>query len=493
MVGLLCHRFIGLLVISILITATVRPQDQKSILALYPTCEIDQVAGGPYVGSFLGKNCAIKSDWNCDGPKDSQTLDFISSINTMQTVYRSLSVAHNVAHSVGEPKRKPPDTSASPTSQCNKAPEETPYSDCDMKFSIIGGVEQSAQSSLPSSTDPFIRVFTRAGPDFGNPEAQRFYLWGSIRLLGAPQASSTNGVVSAVTDPAGNITTQNFSGIGNSIDFMVGAEYVLAKKPGTRMYSFSAIAGYGGTTPLTANSLNQAFKSPGFGTVECNTLLSPSRFGQQFRADNIIAGTNSNAATPACLVNANSVTSAPTTTPVTYTPITTIGFSNQDRTNFLGKAVVGIRAIDRFVDSNSSACGDLDTSKKIAPCSRGFVDFLVGQDASVTGGKMRHFVFKIDGVHPLPVKSVSFLYLFGSVTIRFTRNINYAPLVLQSGDVTSLTGNGSNAVPNTSVVVLPLTQPDRDFYRFGAGVDIANVFKKLFSSGTQTATTTGSQ
>jgi hypothetical protein len=359
-------------------------------------------------------------------------------------------------------------------SQCNRNPGLTPYSDCDMKFSIIAGVEQGAQSSLPSATSPFLSIFTTA------PEDGRYKAWGSVRLLGAPQATSTNGVVSSFTDPAGNITTQTFSSIGTSLDFMIGGEIVLTN-PGAKMYSVSLVAGYGGTTPLTANTLNQAFKAPAFGTVECMTLQS--RFMQQFASDNIIAGTGTNAgATPSCLVNSNSVTSAAGAATTTYTPVTTIGFSNQDRSSFLGKALFGIRTIDRFPGSGSQFCGDADSSKQIGPCARGVVDFVFGQDASVTAGHMRHFVFKINAVHPLPVKSVSILYLFGSVTLRFNRNTNFAPLILQSGDVTALSGNGSSAVPNAAVVILPLTQPDRDFYRFGVGVDIQGIFKKLFSS-----------
>lgn len=96
----------------------------------------------------------------------------------------------------------------------------------------------------------------------------------------------------------------------------------------------------------------------------------------------------------------------------------------------------------------------------------------------MTGGAMHDWVFKVDAVHPLPVPSVNFLYLFGSATFRFKRNVNFAPLILQAGDVSSLSGNGSNAVPNASVVILPLTQPDRDFYRFGVGIDFTSLIKK---------------
>jgi hypothetical protein len=324
-----------------------------------------------------------------------------------------------------------------------------------------------------------------------------FFLWGDIRLLGAPQTSSTNGVISAVTDPAGNITTQNLSTVGTSVDFMIGPELQLSAI-GKSKFTFSLVAGYGGTTPLAANMLSQAFKSPASGTVECNTVQA--RFASQFSVDGIIPGTPTNAGTaPACLVNSNSITSASGAATTTYTPISTIGFTSQDRSDFLGKWFVGFRTFHRYLKSGKSYCGTDDANdgsddpaKKrndaTGSCQRGMVDYLFGQDASVTGGKMRHFVFKVDAVYPLPAKSVSFLYLFGSATVRFERNKNNPPLILQSGDISSLTGSGSSAIPNPGVIVLPLMQPDRDFYRFGVGVDIVNIFKKLYAAPASTST-----
>lgn len=44
--------------------------------------------------------------------------------------------------------------------QCNHKPLEHPYSDCDLSFSLIGGVEQAALSSQPSETNGFLRAFT---------------------------------------------------------------------------------------------------------------------------------------------------------------------------------------------------------------------------------------------------------------------------------------------------------------------------------------------
>lgn len=132
--------------------------------------------------------------------------------------------------------------------------------------------------------------------------------------------------------------------------------------------------------------------------------------------------------------------------------------------------------------SGNVACGDTDPVHLIGPCERGIVDWTFGQDASITGGQTGKWVFKVDAVHPLPVPSVHFLYLFGSVTIRVSRNTNYPPLILKSADISSLTGTGTNAVPNPSVVVLSLVQPDRDFYRFGVGINLNQIFTKLFSA-----------
>lgn len=375
-----------------------------------------------------------------------------------------------------------------PATQCNTT--TLPFSDCDLKFSLIGGVEQSAQSTLPSETTGFLRVFTRAAP-FSKDD--RFNIWADVRLLGAPAGTSTTDVISVVTNPSGTLIPQTFSTVGTSLDYMFGVEYELRKNRANRAngYSISLIAGFGGTTPLQVNPLALAYTSPAFGTVECAQLFP--RFSHQFGVENIIAGSANNTTfpvttppttTPSCLVNQNSptTTTGNGATTTTYAPIKTIGFSNQDRASFLGKEVFGFRTIDRFLGSGNVACGDPDTVNRIGPCERGVVDWTFGQDASITGGMMRRYIFKIDAVHPLPVASVNFLYLFGSVSLRISPNKDYAPLILQSADVASLTGTGANAIPNPSVVVLSLVQPDRDYYRFGVGVNASQLFTTLFSA-----------
>jgi hypothetical protein len=87
---------------------------------------------------------------------------------------------------------------------------------------------------------------------------------------------------------------------------------------------------------------------------------------------------------------------------------------------------------------------------------------------------------------PIPTGSTSWLYLFGSTYIRLQRNQNLPPLILQ-------TPNPPIAVPSPTVVVLPLVQPNRDYYRLGVGLNINQLWCKAFGSGCSTSTTdTGS-
>lgn len=360
--------------------------------------------------------------------------------------------------------------------QCNKSIDTNPFSDCDWHFSLIGGVEQSGLAAQANQTDGFLRVFTRAG--YGN----YFLLWGAVRLLGAPSQSSSNGVVSAFSNPTGSITTQSLTSVGYAIDYSLGFEALPWYKSRTPQYTVSLVGEFGGTTPLASTTLAAAYKAPAFGTVECQELYS--RFQGDFKQDGIAPGntTNTTGSTAACLVNTNAATSSGSPAVTTYAPVNNIGFSNQDRASFLGKWFFGARTIDRFLAKDARACGDSDPVNKVAPCARGIVDLLFGADASVNGGYFRPWVFKVDAVHPLLIKSTSYVYLFGSFSTRIKRNVDQSPLILQAGDLSSLTGTGSSAAPNVNTVVLPLTQPDRDFYRFGIGLDASCLFSKLFGS-----------
>ncbi len=365
------------------------------------------------------------------------------------------------------------DKAGKPRKAVGAIDEAAPAVTTEFYSSFIGGAEQVSLSSLPSQTEPFLRVYLQSG----SIDRDYFHArqWAALRLLGAPTQSDTNGIYSVFTDPTGQITSQKLSSIGTSVDFMFG--------PALRVFSFDTknsidvVVGFGATTPLQSNKVTQAFVVPAFGTAECNILYN--KFGSEFTqpAFEVQKSTNGMATggvTNACLLNTNAATTNNGTT--TYAPINTLAFSNQDKASFFLKDMLGLR-FNHTVKSNSAA-PDCDKDKQ--PCSLGALDFSFGQDAAITGGVLRGnlWVFKADGVYPIVVKDVATLYLFGSFITRLKRNrIDNNPLILQPGSLTTLTGTGTGSVPNMSTIVLPLRQPDRDFYRIGVGIDILGFIK----------------
>jgi hypothetical protein len=345
------------------------------------------------------------------------------------------------------------------------------YCDNDLKdltglFQAVGGYEQGWSSSQAGSSNAFVKVYGRHMFNKDNSELEGLLgVWYSVRLLSAPQASDTYNVTSVFTNPSGQLKSQTFPSVGSAVDFDIGGQVHIADTSSGQT-SFFFIGGGGATTPAQANTLIEAFKVPVIGTVECTTLRM--RFMTQFAMDHI--GTTG----PDCLDNDNN-----STKPV---KVTTLAFSNQDRSNFFGKYYAGFRILDRFplkpMSESSPACTAASGSSG-NPCARGIVDFTIGQDSSITGGFLRHVLFKLDAIHPMPIKSLEYLYLFGSISARLAKNVDYSPLILASVPDSSLTGTGSTAIPNPAAVVLPLRQPDRDFYRIGAGISVNQIFTAL--------------
>jgi hypothetical protein len=309
---------------------------------------------------------------------------------------------------------------------------------------VIGGVEYAGYSSQSQTVNGFLNIFYQ-----GPVSNQGISGWARIRLTSAAQPA-TNGVVSVISNPTG-LTTYNYANVGQVLDFVVGPSWRFTQH-------WALIGDFGAITPLSSQSVPVTFVAPAFGTQECSTLVN--RFSPQ---NGYNPGLSLNTATnPAtCLMGG----------------YTDIAFSNQDRSNFLLKYGAGVRTWYPF--------GACKTGSSNSNCSAfAAVDATLGQDSSVTGGLLRSVVFKLDGILPIPTGGgTSWLYLFGSTYIRLQRNQNLPPLILQ-------TPNPPVAVPSPTVVVLPLVQPNRDYYRLGVGLNINQLWCKAFSSTCPTSTPT---
>jgi hypothetical protein len=144
-------------------------------------------------------------------------------------------------------------------------------------------------------------------------------------------------------------------------------------------------------------------------------------------------------------------------------------YAAPDQPNFFPKYFAGLRIVNRFPGTSG-----LKQCDEINHCERGYVDFTLGQNASITGGTLKHLVVNVDSIYPMPIPSLNFLYFFGSLSERL-HNLppNQSPLVLSVPSPVPTPG------PNPATLVVPMKQPDRDFYRIGIGVSLNQIFTAL--------------
>lgn len=317
---------------------------------------------------------------------------------------------------------------------------------------FIGGVEQSGYSSQINNTNGFLYAYFQS--PYWRPEKEKTgALWGRIRLLSGPLPSTVN-VVAAVTNPEGTITSSNLTNVGQVVDYVFGPVVRLHQwdRPDASSNRISLIAGVGATTPLSSSNIQYSLQAPPANSAQCLQLLS------------LYPSLTNGSVAPACnLIN-----------PATKEAINTISFAPVDRSNFLLKYGAGFRFSHMYPAKGQEI-----------PYS-GSLDVTFGQDESTTGGRLHGAVFKVDGIYPLAFGASSYLYVFGSASMKLTGNKNTNPVVLATAQTPTL------PLP-TNVALLPLTQPDRDFYRFGVGLNITAIYCKLNPNGCATGDKAASQ
>jgi hypothetical protein len=374
------------------------------------------------------------------------------------------------------------------------------FNDCDFKYSVIGGIEQADLSAQSSVTEGFYYLYIRSPYNmrWGN-------LWFTSRYLGAPSSSSTQNVVAASASPATTITASTLPQSVASIDYNVGVErdffQPTLNNRGSGQWTIGSIFSFGATSPLAANTAVTGFAVPDFGTNECNQLQL--RFGSKMGYNPALPpsgyyNTAAAGATPVsstsegCIVQPQSgpgITSGTMANPGTQ--ITTIAFSNEDRSSFLLKYGLGVRFIHRTLAPNTTHCspygsGDDSTG---GLCRRLLADLTIGQDQAITGGYLRRFVFKGDTV--VPVLNTG-AYFFASSATRLEHNLTLSPLVLPSQTVgisnstSTCTASATNVcLPSDNIFILPFKQANRDFYRIGIGIDLTTVLKLFTGAASQ--------
>jgi hypothetical protein len=361
------------------------------------------------------------------------------------------------------------------------APCNYEFNDCDFELSLIGGIEQSDLSAQNSTTTGFFFLFTRA------PFNMRWgTIWFRSRFLGAPSASATNNIVAAASNPSGTLSASNLPQSVNSVDYVFGVDHQFWRpsfgSPHGGSFTFGPVFGFGATTPLDASTVVNGVAVPTYGTNECYELQQ--RFTTRLGYNPPLPPSgyySASTGTPTlgCVVQPPpGYTVATAANPGTQ--ITTLAFSNQDRSSFLLKWGAGIRIMNRWHQPKTDLCSEASGTTEPIPghCTRSVVDFVLGQDQAITGGYLRRFVLKGDAVFPLMTTGV---YFFGQSANRLEPNTTFSPLILSPVTVSTTAVSGSSTIPSPNVFVLPFKQQNRDFYSIGVGLDLTSVLTKLFN------------
>ncbi len=295
---------------------------------------------------------------------------------------------------------------------------------------LISGFEQSGASASHSKQNFFFDMFVTVPFPIQNLQSYdrvfgpRFRLWGDIRISSAPRDFSQP-IREFAASAAEQIGNTKVSEIAQSSDFRAGVEYYFAHLPNLlpsfdqatkQKFSISIIAAGGGITPLNPQDTISVFNS-----------------------------------SPAAISQFN----LPATTKF-------IAFVSPDRDRFFRQYDVGFRIKTHYFDL-------VDHPLYRFPAT---LDLTYGINESVTRGRVRGGVLKLEGFYPLPWDAAKYVYLFGTAMLKPARAKISNPLVLQAAPKdTPVPG------PDTAIVTLP--QIDRDYYRLGVGVDAVSLFKTI--------------
>jgi hypothetical protein len=141
-----------------------------------------------------------------------------------------------------------------------------------------------------------------------------------------------------------------------------------------------------------------------------------------------------------------------------------IAFVSPDRDRFFRQFYAGLRARTWYFDSRND-----DIPLNRYPAS---LDITFGQNESITGGRLRGGVFRLEGFYPLPYEGLKFINIFGTAMMKLSRTRITNPLILTPAPA-------GTTVPAPNAVIVTVPQMNRDYFRIGIGIDFVSLIKSF--------------
>jgi hypothetical protein len=273
-------------------------------------------------------------------------------------------------------------------------------------------------------------------PNFG----ARFRMWGDVRITSAPQQ-----IQSTLGDFAVGFAAQlgklKVNEVAQAWEFMTGGEYRFADWGYSPLQSFDR---------NTRERLG-LYLTGGYGEI---STLNPSESVQIF--NNPVPGSEPNFDTE---IAALGLTQG-------LLGKKYVAFIPQDRFKFYKEYYGGIRMKTFYYDH------DTDEALRRFPAT---FEALVGQDESMTGGRLRRAVIRVEAFYPLPFDSLNYLYLFGSTKLILGGQRSAGAIILQ-------TATANPPIPDPSIFLIQSPQLNRDQYTIGVGIDFLALVSQIKSA-----------
>jgi hypothetical protein len=314
---------------------------------------------------------------------------------------------------------------------------------------VLTGLEQSGASASDSAQKYFFDFYLSVPAPFQSPKAweassfgPRFRIWGDARITTVPQ-QITSSLGEFAVSFSEQISGVKVNQIAQAGQFELGGEgritnWGLVRNPffsfdhsSIQRFALYGIGSFGRTTTLNPKNNVEIFNNPTPGTE--------SNFDQQIAAlglTNQIAGKKF------------------------------VAFSSDDRLKFYKDYYAGFRIKTFYYDADT-----------IEPLGRfpATLDAVFGQNETVTGGKLRGTVARIDGFYPFPFDSLKFIYLFGTADLLVGGRKSQNTILLQQA-------TNPPAIPDPSIFLLSTPQLSRDHYRLAVGIDILQLYSTIKTS-----------
>jgi len=163
-------------------------------------------------------------------------------------------------------------------------------------------------------------------------------------------------------------------------------------------------------------------------------------------------------------------------------------FASQDRDRFFRQYYGGFRFKTYYFDKTTSGCpsGAKECAGPALARFPSMLDFQVGANEAVTGGRFRGSILRLDAFQSIPVGGwAGIVYVYGTFMLKPVRSNITNPLLLQSASLCSAPNSpaGCVSVPASNVAMIYTPQFNRDYYRIGAGVELLTLISQIKTGG----------